>query len=123
MRISAGSLKALCRKRGLKLKDLLTQACVSRTAYYSLLRKESVLPRSLLSIAKALGTRPSAFLEEESPEEKKMKRLQKKLARILESNPGLDRENIWHTLRLLELPPIERLRRGLLRAQKFDFHR
>ena len=36
---------------------------------------------------------------------------------IIRAHPEADPENIWHTLVLLELPPIERLRRGLLRGQ------
>jgi hypothetical protein len=43
--------------------------------------------------------------------------LQRKLQRILQRHPLADPENIWHTLLLLELPPIERLRRGLVRGQ------
>jgi hypothetical protein len=46
----------------------------------------------------------------------------KTLHRIMKRHPEADAENVWHTLVLLELPPIERLRRGLLRAQKPDLH-
>jgi hypothetical protein len=48
--------------------------------------------------------------------------LQRKLQRILQRHPKADPENIWHTLLLLELPPIERLRRGLVRGQKPHLH-
>lgn len=123
MYIAPVKLKRLCRIQGLQIKDLLQRAGVSRTAYYSLLRKESVLPVSLISIAKTLRVKPSAFLEEESPEEKRLKCLQKRTDNILRRHPELDRENVLHTLRLLDLPPIARLKRGLIRAQKFDFHR
>ncbi len=38
------------------------------------------------------------------------------LERILARRPQVDRENAWHTLILLELAPIERLERALVRA-------
>lgn len=122
MYLSPERLKFLCRKRGLRLKSLLERSKVSRTAYYSLLQKETVLPQSILKIARVLGVQPSAFLEEENREEKKLENLRKIVERIVALNPGIDRENVWHTLRLRELPPIERLKRSLLRAQKIDIH-
>ena len=42
--------------------------------------------------------------------------------RVLRRHPEADPENLWHTLLLLELPPIERLRRGLLRGQTVHLH-
>lgn len=123
MHISSERLKQFCRKKKLVLKDLLFQAGVSRTAYYSLLRKDTVLPQSVCRIAKRLGAKPSEILEEEGPEERQAGRLQRKLDRVMTCHPKADRDNVLHTLRLLEIPPIERLKRGLLRAQKFNFHR
>lgn len=43
---------------GLSLAETLGEAGVSRTAYYSLLRNESVLPASLLALADRLGVPP-----------------------------------------------------------------
>lgn len=40
------------------------------------------------------------------------------LEEILVRHPHVDRENAWHTLILLELSPIERLERGLLRGRR-----
>ena len=123
MYLSAAKLRLSCRNRGLKLKDLLHRAGVSKTAYYSLLRKDSILPRSIHAIASALSQKPSSFLEEESDGVKKLRRLRRSLESVMRISPGLDRETVWHTLLLLEEKPIERLERGLLRAQKFNFCR
>jgi hypothetical protein len=44
------------------------------------------------------------------------------LARVLKQHPEADAETVWHALVLLELPPVERLRRGLLRGQTVHLH-
>lgn len=123
MQVSAQKLKKLCRKRGWLLKDLLAKAQVSRTAFYSLLRKESVLPRSIHSLADALALPPAAFLEDTTRKVRKIERLQKVLESVMQKHPQANRENVWHALLLLEEKPVERLRRGLIRGQKFDFYR
>jgi|GEM_PF-567749 len=121
MRIARERLKKLCMQNGLTLSQLLKNAEVSKNAYYSLARKDTVLPKSVLAIADHLGVRPSAFLEER-PEEDRWKILLEDLERISTRNPDADRDNIRHTLLLLEEPPIERLRRALTRGQKLDLH-
>ena len=123
MNLVPEKLQNIARKQGLSLKQLLERAHVSKTAYYSILRKNSVLPQSIHSLAAALAVKPSALLEEENPAEKKHLQLRKQLEEIIQSHPEADRDNVWHTLLLLEQKPIERLQRGLLRAQKFNFHR
>jgi transcriptional regulator with XRE-family HTH domain len=65
MKISSEKLKRLCRKKGLSLSRLLQEAGVSRNAYYSLARKDTVLPNSIIAIAARLGVRPSSFMDEE----------------------------------------------------------
>jgi len=45
----------------------------------------------------------------------------RRLRPIVRTHPEVDLENVWHTLVLLDLPPIERLRRGLLRGQTVNF--
>ena len=122
MHIAQKKLKKLYKIRGLKLRELLAKSGVSKTAYYSLLNKETILPKSISSIASVLAVNPSVFLEEESLEEKKIRRLTKIADKIMENHPKLDRENVWHTLLLLQESPIERLNRGLLRGQKYNFH-
>jgi transcriptional regulator with XRE-family HTH domain len=121
MRIARKKLKKLCTQNGLTLNQLLKDAEVSKNAYYSLARKDTVLPRSVMAIADHLGVRPSAFLEER-PKEDRWKILLEDLERISTRNPDADRDNIRHTLLLLEEPPIERLRRALTRGQKLDLH-
>lgn len=117
MRISQSVIKKLIKNKGLSIDQALLQAGVSKTAYYSLTRKESILPKSLQDLAKFLQVKPSTLLEEESTEERLIRRLLKKLELILQKNPLANRENVWHTLLLLQEKPIERLNRGLLRAQ------
>jgi hypothetical protein len=47
---------------------------------------------------------------------------QRRWQRIVRAHPAADPDIIWHTLVLLDLPPIERLRRGLLRAGQIHRH-
>ncbi len=123
MNLAPEKIQTLAQRQGLSLQQLLAKAKVSKTAYYSILRKNSVLPKSIRSLAAALDVKPSALLEEENPAEKKHLRLRKRLEKVLQLHPQADRDNVWHTLLLLKQKPIERLQRGLLRAQKFNFHR
>ena len=121
MRISPDKLKALCEKKQQNLKQLLHNAGVSRNAYYSLARKNSILPRSIIAIANQLDVQPSAFLEEELLIQQKAQFLLETLDKIMKRHKKADRDNVRHTLLLLQEKPINRLRRALLRAQQFDF--
>jgi transcriptional regulator with XRE-family HTH domain len=120
MRISPFKLKALCHKKQQNLKRVLHNAGVSRNAYYSLARKNSVLPKSLIAIADQLDVQPSVFLEEESRVQQRAQRLLVTLDRIMKHNKKADPDNVRHTLLLLQEKPINRLRRALLRGQKFN---
>jgi len=120
MRLSGDNIKKLCGVRNLSLNALLKRAGVSKTAYYHLIDKESVLPRSIDALAAALGVRSSALLEEADRKSRRALRLLETADRIAGSDPSMDRDNIRHTLLLLEEKPIERLRRSLLRARKPD---
>lgn len=99
---------------------MLHNAGVSRNAYYSLARKNSVLPKSLIAIADQLDVQPSVFLEEESRVQQRAQRLLVTLDRIMKHNKKADPDNVRHTLLLLQEKPINRLRRALLRGQKFN---
>jgi hypothetical protein len=44
-------------------------------------------------------------------------RLSARVEKILALHPGADRDNVRHTLILLELPPLERLQRSLIRGR------
>lgn len=123
MRLSGEKLETLREAKGLSLSALLQASGVSKTAYYHLLNKESVLPKSIDLLAGALGVKPSTFLDDRNDEKGRMIRLLKRVDRIHRDDPTLDRENVRHILLLLEEKPIERLRRSLVRAQKFNLYR
>jgi DNA-binding Xre family transcriptional regulator len=122
MRLSAHKVKRACQRRQLKLKEALAGAEVSRTAYYSLVRSDSVLPKSLLALADFLGIEPGDLLEQTIGPGLRAKLLLRKVERILAIHPEADRDNIRHTLLLLEEQPVERLERGLLRGGTLDIH-
>ncbi len=122
MKLDADRIRRRCARRGSSLQALLDDAGVSRTAYYSLVRKDSVLPHSVRSLAGTLGVRPSALLVEVGPEEWRARALLRKAQRIVLRNPGTSFENVWHTLVLLEEEPEERLRRSLLRGRALHLH-
>jgi len=122
VRLSAERIKALCESRGTGLGPLLEAAGVSRTAYYSLVRKGSVLPKSVGAIARALAVPPSAILDELPAAERQARDLATAVERIVRRHPGASREDVRHTLLLLEEPPIERLRRALVRGRANHRH-
>lgn len=122
MRLSAEKVKRACREMGLSLAKTLKEAGVSRTAYYSLLRNDSVFPASLLALADRLGIPPAQLLGDEIGPGAHARLMLRRLERILEAHPEADRENVWHTLLLLDEPPIERLERGLSRGRAPDLH-
>jgi hypothetical protein len=45
------------------------------------------------------------------------RRLCARVEKILAANPSADRDNVRHTLILLEQPPLERLQRSLIRGR------
>src|SRR5262245_66628779 len=95
------------------LSRVLREAGISRTAYYSLLRKESVLPKSVVKLAEALQASPSEILDGRYFE---MRRAQRRLRLANEGvhrNPRLDFQDGWHSLVPLRLPPRAGLRRAL----------
>lgn len=123
MRIDLTRLRALAGKRGLTLTAVLAKAGVSKTAFYHLVHKSSVLPASLRAIGETLSVRPGAFLTEENPEVTIIRRILNLTDRIVAGDPKLDRDNVRLTLLLLEEKPIQRLRRSLIRGRKSDLHR
>ncbi len=122
MRLSPDRIKKLCARRGVSLQSFLESAGVSRTAYYSLIRRNSILPRSVQAMAGMLGVAPSSILEEEPPVSGRAQVLIQEAGSVLALNPRATFENVWHTLVLLDEPPIERLRRSLLRGRTHDLH-
>ena len=51
------------------------------------------------------------------------KRLSMRVEKIIAAHPDADRDNIRHTLILLEQPPLERLRRSLIRGRATAIYR
>jgi hypothetical protein len=45
------------------------------------------------------------------------RRLSTRVEKVLALHPHADRDNVRHTLILLELPPLERLQRSLIRGR------
>lgn len=45
------------------------------------------------------------------------RRLSRQVQRVLAEHPDADPENVRHTLILLELPPLERMQRSLIRGR------
>jgi transcriptional regulator with XRE-family HTH domain len=122
MKVSVDKLKYLCRERRLSLNQMLKDAGVSRNAYYSLMRKNSILPRSIHAIAQKLCVPPSALLTEESIQLAKAEQILKQVRTITRQYQKADPDNIRHTLVLLQDKPIDRLKRALLRGQKFNLY-
>ena len=100
--------------------QMLREAGVSRNAFYSLVRKDSVVPRSLIRIAERLNISVSALLEDANTPVARLKFLAAEAERISKRYPGTDPENIRHTLLLLNEKPVERLRRALRRGRFID---
>lgn len=116
MWLDPAKIKELCAAQGLSLRAILRRAGVSRTAYYSLVAAPSLLPSSAHKLARALNINASQLVSSGSPAEELYRSRLSALERIMRGNPRSNRENIWHTLVLLELRPAERLKGALRRA-------
>jgi hypothetical protein len=123
VRIAPDKLRKLCAERKLPLSRLLREAGVSRTAYYSLARKDSVLPKSVERLAAHLRVRTTAFLEDDAAVIQRVRDRQAQVDTICRKNRRLDRDVIYRTIENLELAPIERLRRALIRGPAAHLHR
>ncbi len=121
MRIDVTAIRDRCRRRGTNISGLLRQAGVSRNAFYNLARRDSVVPRSVKAMADSLGVPVSRLLTDADTPAARIQELHRKVERIARSHPRADRDNLRHTLLLLDEKPAERLRRALRRARTFDF--
>jgi transcriptional regulator with XRE-family HTH domain len=117
MKIDDEAIRRRCAARGMALTRVLREAGVSRTAYYSLRRRESVLPKTVLRLASVLDAPASELLDEKSSEETRARRRVNAAKRIAGAGHGTSFENVWHTLALLDEPPSERLNRALRRGR------
>lgn len=118
MKIAMDRLRRMCLSRGISLSTLLTRAGVSRNAFYSLARKDTVLPDSVVRIARELGESPLQFIDDQPPLEKEARRLIDETNRIASRHRGVDPDNVRHTLILLRETPVRRLRRALRRGRR-----
>ncbi len=116
MRLNHEAAKRIAEQRGLTLTAALASAGVSRTAYYSLCRRNDILPRTVLDLAATLGVEPEDLLQK-TPTSTTYERRLEQARDICARHPGIDFHNVWHTLTLLAEPPIERLRRSLRRGR------
>ncbi len=112
---------SLCKERNVRIGELLESAGVSRNAFYSVARRKSVVPWSLIRIADYLGVPVSCLLEETPTPFARMKKLAAETRRILKKHSDCDRANVRQTLLLLDEKPEERLRRALRRGRYFNF--
>jgi hypothetical protein len=120
VKLSMDKVEYECRRRDLNIGEMLREAGVSRNAFYSLARKDYVVPSSLILIAERLHISVSALLEETDTPAERMKSMIAESERISKRYPGIDRDTIRHTLLLLSEKPVERLRRALRRARFVD---
>lgn len=121
MRLSLKKIESLCRQNDSSIGSMLREAGVSRNAYYTLARKRAVVPKSLLHIADHFGVSVSNLLEESSTPTERIKSLAAETERIIKQHSDAERDNVRHTLILLEEKPIDRLRRSLRRGRSFNF--
>ena len=122
MRIDREKLKRMCETRHISVAGMLAASKVSRTAFYSLLRKENVLPKSIDKIAGYLDVPASAMLVAGAGRLWHMRALQARAVRICKDHRGCDRDVVFRTLLNLDLPPAERLRRALVRGRGKHIH-
>ena len=123
MELSHDAVRRIARERGWSLTEALRRAGVSRTAYYSLIRRDSVLPGTVRSIADLFGVPATDLLSAEEPSGPRVAERRLAEARaICEEYPEATFENVWHTLCMLDLPPTERLNRSLTRGRATAVH-
>ena len=120
MKLSLAKIESLCQQQGLSVARMLREAGVSPNAFYALGRKESALPRSLNRISERLEVPASAFLDEVPTASQRMMLLAAESNRIAKRHRSVDRDNVRHTLLLLDEKPIERLRRALRRGRSIN---
>ena len=117
MKLDDEAIRRRCEARGIPLSRVLHDAGISRTAYYSLRRRESVLPKTVLRLATALDAPASDLLDDTSSEERRGRRRVDTAKRIARESSGTSFENVWHTMALLDEPPLSRLNRALRRGR------
>lgn len=114
-------VESICKQRNTPISKMLQKASVSRNAFYTLARKKSIVPQSLIRIADHLGVLVSDLLDETFTPIERIRFLTAETERIVKRHSDVERDNVRHTLLLLDEKPIERLRRALRRGRSFNF--
>ena len=122
MRLDEDKIKKYCRRYGVTLSGLLKDAGVSRTAYYSLIRQDSLIPASVQKIASALRLTSFGIMTGTAHRIDEAMDILKEVEKICQDDPVLDPNEVRHTLLLLKKPPVERLRRALQRGKAGYIH-
>jgi transcriptional regulator with XRE-family HTH domain len=117
MRFSAERIRKLAASRGVSLSALLREAGVSRSAYYSLARRESAFPKSISRLADTLGVSETDLFEPVPAERSALDPVVAEARRIAARHPGVEFENVWHTLLVLRETPLQRLQGSLRRGR------
>jgi hypothetical protein len=120
MKLSLDKVELLCKRRSLHIGEMLQTAGVSRNAFYSLARKNSVIPRSLIRIAECLAVPVAALFDDTVTPTERIKSLLAEANRISKRHRDVDRDTVRHTLLLLDEKPVDRLRRALRRGRPFN---
>lgn len=124
VRVALDKVRRLAQERGLPLTEALQRAGVSRNAFYHLARRPTVIPRSVSAMATVLGVPVAALLDDSPPSiAERADALLSEARAIHARHRSASFDNIWHTLWLLEVPPVERLRRSLTRGRPTALHR
>jgi lambda repressor-like predicted transcriptional regulator len=124
VRLDRDRIRDLARERGYSLAGLLRSADVSRTAYYSLVRRPSVVPGTVRALARTLGVPAREIFRDDGGSAIERGALRVTEARAICRNAaGASFDGVWHALCLLDLPPIERLQRSLTRGRATPLHR
>ncbi len=111
----------MCDQQNKGIGEMLREAGVSRNTFYTLARNDSVIPKSLVLVADYLDVPVSALLEETETPIDRIKSVIAASDRIARQHKDVDRDNVRHTLLLLNEEPLERLRRALRRGRSFNF--
>ena len=117
MRYSPERIRHLCASRGITVTELLRRSQVSRTAFYSLMRRPSIIPESATAIAATLGHTELDLLEVGSRADVAARARARLARKICSADSEIAFENAWHTLTLLEMTPVERLEGSLRRGR------
>ena len=117
MRFSLERTRALAAARGLSVSALLREAGVSRNAYYSLSRRESAFPKTVTRLAATLGVSESDLFDAVPERREAIDRLVAEARRIAAKLPGIEFDDVWHTLLVLRETPLQRLRGSLRRGR------